>query len=117
MEELKRIDAIIPTARLISVNEALRLVDVSGITIFDTKGRGQTPARKLQSSRGTVAYTPEFDSNLTIMVVAKDTEVQKIILSILEGASSGEAGEGKIFLSDIDDAVDIGTRQRGEEAI
>jgi len=112
---MKRIDAVIPIERLNSVNEALRLVDMSGVTVFFSTGRGQLPIK--QKSSGQEAFIPEFNSNCVIMGVVNDSEVEKIIVSILEGAGSGMRREGKIFVSDVIDAIDIGSKQRGEKAL
>ncbi len=113
--KMKRIDAVIPIERLNSVNEALRLIDMTGVTVFYSTGRGQAPSQ--QKSSGQEAYIPEFNSNCVIMAVVNDAEVEKIIVSILQGAGSGKKREGKIFVSDVSEAVDIGSKQRGEKAL
>ena len=113
---MKRIDAIIPAERLSKVNDALKQVGVGGITVFDTKGRGQIPIQQRTAGRGGV-FTPEFNTNCSIMVVVKDGDADKVIQAILQGASSGLAGEGKVFVTNVDDAVDIGSKKRGEQAL
>jgi len=113
---MKRIDAIIPAERLSKVNDALKQVGVGGITVFDTKGRGQIPIQQRTAGRGGV-FTPEFNTNCSIMVVVKDGDADKVIQAILQGASSGLAGEGKVFVTSVDDAVDIGSKKRGEQAL
>jgi len=115
-EKMKRIDAIIPIERLNSVNEALRLVEMSGVTVLYSAGRGQIPIEQKNTGEQ-AAFISDFSSNCTIIVVVKDTEVEKVILSILEGAGKGMRKEGKIFVSDVIDVVDIGSKQRGEKAI
>ena len=113
---MKRIDAVIPAERLSTVNDALRKVGVGGITVFDTKGRGQIPIQQRTAGRGGV-FTPEFNTNSSIMVVVKDGDAEKVVNAILQSASSGLAGEGKVFVTNVDDAVDIGTKKRGEQAL
>jgi len=113
---MKRIDAVIPAERLSKVNDALKQVGVGGITCFDSKGRGQVPIQQRTAGRGGV-FTPEFNTNCSIMVVVKDGDVEKVVQAILQGASSGLAGEGKVFVTSVDDAVDIGSKKRGEQAL
>jgi nitrogen regulatory protein P-II 1 len=71
----------------------------------------------LQSGRGTSTYRPEFNVNATVIIVVKDAMVDKVVEKILSSTSTGLAGEGKIFISDIDDAIDIGSKQRGESTV
>jgi nitrogen regulatory protein P-II 1 len=113
---MKRVEAVIPEARLDKVNDALKHAGVGGVTIFNTKGRGQIPIQQRSAGRGGV-FTPEFNTNCTLIVVVKDNEVDKVLQAVLQGASSGLVGEGKIFVSNVDEAVDIGTKKRGEGAI
>jgi nitrogen regulatory protein P-II 1 len=114
---MKKIEAVIPSTRLGTAFEALDALSIGGLTYYDSKGRGQVPRPRLHSGRGTSTYIPEFNVNSLIMLVVKDPLVSKIIDTMLERLSTGLAGEGKIFVSDIDDAVDIGSRTRGESAI
>lgn len=96
---------------------ALKELDLGGITYFESKGRGEIPRPKIHSGRGTGTYTPEFNVNSTIMMVVKDSMVDKVVEKILESTSSGLKGEGKIFVSDVDDAYDVGSKKRGEAAL
>ena len=113
---MKRIEGIIPTERLSKVNDALRNVGVGGVTCFDTRGRGQVPIQQRIAGRAGL-FTPEFNTNSTIMVVVKDADADKVINAILEAASTGLAGEGKVFVTHVDDVIDIGSKKRGEEAL
>ncbi|MFL6481368.1 MAG: P-II family nitrogen regulator, partial [Nitrososphaera sp.] len=88
-----------------------------GFTYYDSRGRGQIPRPQIHSGRGTSTYRPEFNVNATIVVVAKDSMVDSVISNILDSTSSGLAGEGKIFVSNVDDVIDIGSKQRGEDAL
>jgi nitrogen regulatory protein P-II 1 len=114
---MKRIEAIFPQGRVNRVFEALEKIDIGGLTYFDSKGRGQLARPEIISGRGTSTFTPEFNANSSVVVVVKDSVADKVVNKILEVASTGLAGEGKIFVSDIDDAVDIGSKNRGESAI
>lgn len=114
---MKRIEAVVPSARLDRAFAALRDLNLGGLTYYDSKGRGQIPTPEVHSGRGTGTYRPEFNVNATVVVVTTDSMVNKVIDRILESTSSGLAGEGKIFVSDVDDAIDIGSKQRGEAAL
>lgn len=114
---MKKIEAVIPHARIERAFAALKELDLGGITYFESKGRGEIPRPKIHSGRGTGTYTPEFNVNSTIMVVVKDSLADKVVEKILESTSSGLKGEGKIFISDIADVIDVGTKKRGESAL
>ncbi|MGB6594373.1 MAG: P-II family nitrogen regulator [Candidatus Nitrosopolaris sp.] len=114
---MKRIEAIFPPGRLNRVFTALEKIDIGGLTYLQTKGRGQLARPELSSGRGTSTYTPEFNANSSMIVVVKDSIADKVLNKILEVASTGLAGEGKIFVSEVDDAIDIGSKSRGESAI
>jgi nitrogen regulatory protein P-II 1 len=114
---MKKIEAVVPVARLDRAFAALKELDLGGFTYYDSKGQGQVPRPEIQSGRGTGTYRPEFNVNSTIVVVTKDSMMDKVIEKILQSTSTGLAGEGKIFISDVDDAVDIGSKQRGEGSL
>jgi len=114
---MKKIEAIFPHGRLYRVFDALEKIDIGGLTYFESKGRGQLERPAIITGRGTSIFTPEFNANSSVVVVVKDTVADKVVSKILEVASTGLAGEGKIFVSDVDDAIDIGSKNRGESAI
>ena len=90
---------------------------IGGFTYYESKGRGQIPTPVIHTGRGTSVYRPEFNVNIMISVVVPDNLVTDIVNKILDGTSSGLAGEGKVFVSDVDEAVDIGTGDRGESTL
>jgi nitrogen regulatory protein P-II 1 len=117
LDILKKIEAVVPTAKLEDAFEALGELVLGGFTYYESKGRGQIPRPEIHSGRGTSTYRPEFNVNSTIVVVTKDSMADNVISKILDSTSSGLAGEGKIFVSDVDEAIDIGSKQRGEGAL
>jgi nitrogen regulatory protein P-II 1 len=114
---MKKIEAIVPHGRLDRTFEGLKGLELGGLTYYESKGRGQAPRPQIHAGRGTTTYTPEFNVNASIVLVVKDSLVDNIVNNILTSTSTGLAGEGKIFISDVDDAVDIGSKSRGEAAI
>jgi nitrogen regulatory protein P-II 1 len=114
---MKKIEAVVPAARLDKAFAALKDLDLGGFTYYDSKGRGQIPRPEIHSGRGTGTYRPEFNVNSTIVIVTKNSMVDKVIEKLLQSTSTGLAGEGKIFVSDVDEAIDIGSKQRGESSL
>jgi len=114
---MKRIEAIIGSEKLLAVNEALKNAGIGGCTILDAKGRGKGEKPFVESGRGTSRFVSEFSVRMNIITVVEDSEVDKVVNTILDIASTGSPGDGKIFISPISEAVDIGTKQRGGGAV
>ena len=71
----------------------------------------------VESQRGTARYMAEFSVRANVVTVVEDSMVENVIKTVLDTISTGSAGDGKIFVSSVTDAIDIGTKGRGEEAI
>jgi nitrogen regulatory protein P-II 1 len=114
---MKKIEAIVPHGRLDRTFEGLKELGLGGLTYYESKGRGQAPRPEVHGGRGTTSFIPEFNLNALLVLVVGDSIAEKVIENILSNSSTGLAGEGKIFVSNVDDAVDIGSRTKGEAAI
>jgi nitrogen regulatory protein P-II 1 len=114
---MKRLEAVIPTERLNAVNEALKKVGVGGVTVIDSKGRGTGKREPVAGARGTMYYIPEFHARTTLITVVDDSKVNDVINAILGAASTGSPGDGKIFITNVEDVVDIGSKKRGPSAL
>jgi nitrogen regulatory protein P-II 1 len=114
---MKRIEAIVGGEKVLAVNEALKNAGVGGCTILDAKGRGKGEKPVVETGRGTGRYTSEFSVRSDIVIIVEDSDVDKVIKTIVDTVSTGSAGDGKIFISQINEAVDIGTKKRGQTAI
>jgi nitrogen regulatory protein P-II 1 len=114
---MKRVEAIIPAEKVSAVSEALRNAGVGGATILDAKGRGKGEKPQVQTGRGTRGVSAEFSSRANVEAVVDDSEVENVIAAILDTTSTGSPGDGKIFVSNVTEAIDIGTRKRGQTAI
>ncbi|MFL6318571.1 MAG: P-II family nitrogen regulator [Nitrososphaeraceae archaeon] len=114
---MKRIEAIVGSEKVLAVNEALKNAGVGGCTILDAKGRGKGEKPVVETGRGTGRYTSEFSVRADIVIIVEDSEVDKVIKTIVDTVSTGSAGDGKIFVSQISEAVDIGTKKRGQTAV
>ncbi len=114
---MKRVEAIIAAEKVSAVNEALKKAGVGGTTVLDAKGRGKGEKPQVHTEKGTRRIAAEFSVRANVMTVVEDSEVEKVIKAILDTASTGSLGDGKIFVSTVTEAVDIGTKKRGQTAI
>jgi nitrogen regulatory protein P-II 1 len=112
---MKRVEAIIRPAKLDEVKEALADVGVTGMTLSEVKGFGRTGGRK-EVYRGS-AYVVDFVPKVKVEVVAADRLVSAIIEAIERAAKTGKIGDGKIFVTDVPEAVRIRTGEHGDQAI
>jgi len=112
---MKRIEAIIKPFKLEEVKERLRELGVSGMTVSEVKGFGRTGGRT-EVYRGS-AYVVDFVPKVKIEVVLKDSLVRDVVEAITTAARTGKIGDGKIFVTTIDEAVCIRTGERGEDAV
>ena len=116
-QNMKRIEAIVHSEKIPELNEELKKIGLSGCTIVDGKGRGKGEKPVVQSGRGTAKYTSEFSARATLSTVVDDSEVDKVVKTILDTVSTGSPGDGKIFVSTVAEAIDIGTQKRGNGAL
>ena len=114
---MKRLDLVIPHERFHEVNELLRTHKVGGLTSIDVKGRGRAKNEPVAIARGTMRYIPEFGSRTKIEVLVPDSLIKSIIDDVLKLISTGSASDGKIFVYDVAEAYDIGSKQTGDNAI
>ncbi len=112
---MKRIDAIIRPSKLDEVKEAVAEVGVQGMTVSEVKGFGRTGGKK-EVYRGS-AYVVDFLPKVRVEIIVPDGLVTNVVDAIVRAASTGKIGDGKVFVSDVIDAVRIRTGQHGEDAI
>lgn len=112
---MKRVDAIIRPERLPAVKAALEELGYGGMTIAEVKGHGIQKGI-IEQWRGR-PYRVEFLPKLWLLLVVDDEHAEKVIGAICENAATGEVGDGKIFVSSVDDVIRVRTGERGEAAI
>jgi nitrogen regulatory protein P-II 1 len=112
---MKRIEAIIRPSKLDEVKDALSEAGIAGMTISEVKGFGRTGGRK-EIYRGS-AYVVDFVPKVLIEIVAPEALVETILDTIMRTARTGKIGDGKIFVSDVPEAVRIRTGEHGDAAI
>ena len=114
---MKRIDAIVHSEKVVDLNDELKKMGIGGFTLLEAKGRGKGEKPTIGSSRGTGRYTSEYSARTNLSTVVEDSEVDKVVKTILDTVSTGSPGDGKIFISTVTDAIDIGTQKRGNGAL
>ncbi|HET55085.1 MAG TPA: P-II family nitrogen regulator [Ignavibacteria bacterium] len=112
---MKKIEAIIRPFKLDEVKEALLEEGVRGMTISEVRGYGRQKGHK-ETYRGS-EYQIEFVPKIKIEVVVNDNIVEKVIDAILKHAKTGQVGDGKIFIYNIEDIIRIRTDESGLEAL
>ena len=112
---MKKIEAIIKPFKTEPVREALMAAGVEGMTLSEVKGFGRQKGHS-EIYRGT-EYTVDFLPKIKFEIVIADDRAQRAVEVILEKAKTGKIGDGKIFLTEVEDAVRIRTGERGMEAL
>jgi nitrogen regulatory protein PII len=112
---MKKIEAIIRPEKLDAIRMALEETGYPGITITETEGHGKQKGT-VQQWRGE-RYKVDFLPKVKVEIVCQDHEVDKIVDTILDAASTGGMGDGKIFIYDIAQVVRIRTREKGDKAL
>ncbi len=112
---MKKIEAVIKPFKLDEVKKALTEIGVKGLTVTEVKGFGRQKGQT-ELYRGS-EYNIDFLPKIKIEIVAKDSDGQKIVDTILNTASTGSVGDGKIFISDVNEVIRIRTRESGDTAI
>ena len=114
---MKRVQAVVHSDKMSAVIDAIEKVGVGGITVSQSRGRGRGQRPTIETARGTGTRIAEFNSLDTLFTVVEDKRVEDLIEAIKSVASTGSKGDGKIFISPVEETVDIGTKQRGEQSL
>jgi len=112
---MKKIEAIIKPFKLDEVKDALSDVGISGITVLEAKGFGRQKGHT-ELYRG-AEYVVDFVPKVKLEIVLDDSQCERAVEAIQLAANTGRIGDGKIFVSTIDDAIRIRTGERGSDAV
>ncbi|MCH8290589.1 P-II family nitrogen regulator [Candidatus Poribacteria bacterium] len=112
---MKKLECIIRPFKLEEVKDALNNVGVRGMTVSEVRGFGRSRGHT-ELYRGS-EYTIEFVPKLKLEIVLEDENIDKVIDAVLQAASTGKIGDGKIFVLPIDETIRIRTGERGAAAI
>jgi nitrogen regulatory protein P-II 1 len=112
---VKKVEAVIKPFKLDEVKEALHEVGVSGITVTEAKGFGRQKGHT-ELYRG-AEYVVDFLPKVRLEVVVEDNLAERVVEAIANAARTGRIGDGKIFVSSVEEVVRIRTGERGSDAI
>lgn len=112
---MKKIEAIIKPFKLDDVKEALHDIGITGLTVLEAKGFGRQKGHT-ELYRG-AEYVVDFLPKVKIEVVVDDPILEKAVEAIQQAANTGRIGDGKIFVSSIDEAIRIRTGETGPDAV
>lgn len=112
---MKKIEAVIKPFKLDEVKDALNEIGIHGLTVIEVKGFGRQKGH-VELYRG-AEYDVSFLPKVKIEVVVPDSMVENVVSTIQEKAKTGKIGDGKIFISKLEDVVRIRTGEKGESAI
>jgi nitrogen regulatory protein P-II 1 len=114
-KHMKKIEAIIKPFKLEEVKDALNEVGVEGMTVSEVKGFGRQKGHT-EIYRGS-EYTVDFLPKIKIEIVVTDSHADAAVAAIVKSAKTGKIGDGKVFLSNVEQAVRIRTEEKGDSAV
>jgi nitrogen regulatory protein P-II 1 len=112
---MKKVEAIIKPFKLEEVKDALGDVGIEGMTVTEVKGFGRQKGHT-EIYRGS-EYTVDFLPKIKIELVLPDTSVETAVGAIIKSAKTGKIGDGKIFVTPVDQAIRIRTEEKGDSAV
>ena len=112
---MKKVEAIIKPFKLEDVKEALSEIGIQGMTVTEVKGFGRQKGHT-EIYRGS-EYTVDFLPKVKIEIVVDDEQASEVVDTVVKTANTGKIGDGKVFVSPVEEAVRIRTGDRGNEAV
>ncbi|NNL87197.1 MAG: P-II family nitrogen regulator [Myxococcales bacterium] len=112
---MKKIEAIIKPFKLDEAKEALGEIGIQGLTVSEVRGFGRQKGHT-ELYRG-AEYVVDFLPKIRLEVVVQDDLAEKVLLALVEAARTGKIGDGKVFVTNVEDAVRIRTGERGDSAL
>ena len=112
---MKKVEAIIKPFKLNEVKDKLNEIGVQGITVTEVKGFGRQKGHT-ELYRG-AEYVVDFLPKVKMEIVIDDAQLEEVVNAIMQAAQTGRIGDGKIFVTNLEEAVRIRTGERGKEAI
>jgi nitrogen regulatory protein P-II 1 len=112
---MKKVEAIIKPFKLEEVKDALAEVGIEGMTVTEVKGFGRQKGHT-EIYRGS-EYTVDFLPKIKVEIVMDDDAVERALAAIVKAAKTGKIGDGKVFVTEVGQAVRIRTEEKGEKAL
>lgn len=113
--DVKKVEAIVRHFKLEDVKNALTEMGIHGMTVSEVRGFGRQKGHT-EIYRGT-EYAIDFVPKVKIEVVCTDANLETVVDTVMQNAQTGQIGDGKIFVTNLDDSIRIRTGERGEEAL
>ena len=114
-QNMKKLDVIIKPFKLDEVKDRLNEIGVHGVTVTEVKGFGRQKGHT-ELYRG-AEYVVDFLPKIKMEIVLADAQLDEVVNTVMKAAQTGRIGDGKIFVTDLEDVIRIRTGERGEEAI
>jgi len=114
---MKKIEAIIRRERFSLVDAALKQAGVGGLTMEEVRGRGRTRLLTTVYVKGIWTQEEEYIRHVKLEIVVKDEDARKVVDAIMSTASTESPGDGKVFVTSVDEFLDIGSKQSGNQAV
>jgi nitrogen regulatory protein P-II 1 len=112
---MKKIEAIIKPFRIEEVKDALAKIGIEGMTVIEAKGCGRQKGHT-EIYRGS-EYTVDLLPKIKIEIVVADSRAEEVAMAVVTSAKTGKIGDGKVFISNIEETIRIRTEERGDKAI
>jgi nitrogen regulatory protein PII len=112
---MKKVEAIIKPFKLEEVKDALSEIGIDGMTVTEVKGFGRQKGHT-EIYRGS-EYTVDFLPKIKVEIVMDDDAVERALAAIIKAAKTGKIGDGKVFVTEVGQAVRIRTEEKGEKAL
>ncbi len=111
---MKRIDAMVPSMRRSAVIDSILQAGAEGVTLVESRGKGAGERPMVGGARGTAKFIAGYNRIDTITTVVNDSKVDAVVSAIMTAAHRGSKGEGMIFVSAVEEAYKIGTKEKIE---
>ncbi len=112
---MKKVEAVIKPFKLDEVKDKLNEIGIKGITVSEVKGFGRQKGHT-ELYRG-AEYVVDFLPKIKLEIVITDSQLDEVVNAIIKSAQTGRIGDGKIFITSLEDTIRIRTGERGEDAI
>jgi nitrogen regulatory protein P-II 1 len=112
---MKKVEAVIKPFKLDEVKDKLNEIGIKGITVSEVKGFGRQKGHT-ELYRG-AEYVVDFLPKIKLEIVIADNQVDEVVNAIIKSAQTGRIGDGKIFVTHLEDTIRIRTGERGEDAV
>lgn len=109
---MKRIDAMIPNMKQSEVIENILKAGAQGVTVVEGKGKGAGERPMVGEARGTATHIAEYNQTDIITTIVNDSKLESVVSAIIDVAHTGSKGDGMIFVSTVEEAYKIGTKEK-----